>query len=202
MLLTKTETRILELFVSEPAHSFTIREVSRTIKKDLKIVHTSIKNLEKNNFFLKDKHNRLQLNYRNNLSDLAYAENLRTEKFLKKYPSLKIPFADFLRKTKLSFFVLLVFGSYAEGKPRKDSDVDILGILPAEDKNNSFERQLNSVVSLSCLKSHITVISRENFNEMINKREELNVVNEVLNRHIIIFGAELYYKLLGERHVR
>lgn len=202
MTLTKTEILVLELFVSKPTDSFTIREVSRLIQKDLKIVHTFIKRLEKNNFFLKDRHGHLKLDYKSNISSLSYVESLRKEKRLQKYPALKIFLKDFLKKTKHHFFMLLLFGSYAEGKPRKDSDVDILAVLPQEDKDELLERELNSVASLSPLRFHINIITQESFMELIVKREELNVVNEMLDRHIILFGGEIYYKLLGERDAR
>ncbi len=202
MLFTKTETLILELLVSKPTRKFTIREISRLIKKDLKIVHTSVQKLLQKKFLLKDEQQHLHLNYQANISDLAYIENLRKEKFFQQYPMIKITAADFLKKTKNSFFVLLVFGSYAEGSPRKDSDVDILIILPEEDKNDSLARQLNAIFSLSTPKPHLQVISQMSFKEMVAKRDEANIINESLNKHIIIFGAEAYYKLLGERHVR
>lgn len=202
MLFTKTETRILELLVSKPTKRFTVREISRLVKKDLKIVHTSVQKLLQKRFLLKDEQQHLHLNYHANIQDLVYIENLRKEKFFHKYPTIKIAAADFLKKTKLSFFVLLIFGSYAEGNPSKDSDIDMLTILPEEDKNNSLERQLNAIFSLSHPTPHLQVISQISFKEMLVKRDEANIINESLNKHIIIFGAEAYYKLLGERHVR
>lgn len=202
MEFTRTELRILELFASKITASFTIREVSREIKKDLKIVHTSIKRLKENNFFVKDKYKGLSLDYKKNILDLAYVENLRKEQFFWKYPPIGNLIKEFLSKTKQSFFVLLVFGSYAEGKIRKKSDVDILAILPEEDNNESFERELNSVLSLSPIKFHVNIISQESFKEMLVKREELNLANETLNKHIVLYGGETYYKLLGERDVR
>lgn len=202
MLFTKTETLILELLVSKPLRKFTIREISRLIKKDLKIVHTSVKLLLRKRFLLKDEQQHLHLNYQANISDLAYIENIRKEKTFHHYPALKIAATDFLKKTKHSFFVLLVFGSYAEGNPHKNSDLDVLIILPDEDGNHTFERELNSIFSISFQKFHPHVIRKVSFREMIAKRDEANIINESLNKHIIIFGAELYYKLLGERHVR
>ncbi len=202
MLFTKTEIIILELLVSKPTRTFTIREISRLIKKDLKIVHTSIKLLLKKGFFLKDEHQHLHLNYQANIPDLAYIENVRKEKFFHQYQTTKIAATDFLKKTKSSFFVLLVFGSYAEGNPRTDSDLDLLAILPDEDGSHAFERELHSVFSIAFPKIHHQVISQASFREMITKRDEVNIINEALNKHFIIFGAEIYYKLLGERHVR
>ena len=202
MLFTKTETLILELVVSTPTRKFTIRETSRLLKKDLKIVHTSIQRLLQKKFLLKDEHQHLYLDYHTNIPDLAYIENIRKEKFFRQYPAIKIAATDFLKKTKQSFFVLLIFGSYAEGNPRKDSDLDLLAIWTDEDKNHAFERELNSVFSISFHKFHPQIITPASFKEMIARRDEVNIINEALHKHIIIFGGESYYKLLGERYVR
>ena len=202
MLFTKTEIKILELLVSKPIQKFTIREISRLIKKNLKIVHTSIQRLITKKIILKDEQRHLHLNYQANFSDLAYVENLRKERFFLQHHNIKIAAADFLKKTKEMFFVLLIFGSYAEGNQHKSSDLDILAILPQEDKNNSFERELNSCLSLSLPRPHLQMISQASFKEMIAQRDEINIANEVLSKHIFIFGAEIYYKMLRERHVR
>ena len=76
MIFTKTEIRSLELFTSKILDIFTIREVSRLIKKDLKIVHTSIKSLIKKEFLIKEK-NGLRLNYKRHIQDLSYIENIK-----------------------------------------------------------------------------------------------------------------------------
>lgn len=199
--MTRTEKLVLELFASSITYSFTIREVSRLIGKDLKIVYTSIKRLIENGFFVMDRHEHLKLNYKKNIGELAYIEHLRKEKFFAKYPLINVAVGDFLSRTKHSFFVLLIFGSYAEGKPKKGSDVDILAILPEEDKDEAFEREIHAALSSYTFKSHIHVISQESFINMLARRDEINVANETLNRHIILFGGESYYKFLGERDV-
>lgn len=199
MLFTKTEINVLNLFVSRILDSFTIREVSRIIKKDLKIVHTSIKKLIAKGFFIQEKQG-LRLNYRENIPDLAYIENLRKESFFKKNKLLKIHLNNFLEKTKDKFFILLVFGSYASGKQTKKSDIDLLAVIP--EHGERFERELNATLSVSTEKFHINVINTESFKEMLGKRDEANVVNETLGNHIIIYGAELYYAFLGVRNVR
>ncbi len=199
--MTRTEKLVLELFVSRITYSFTIREVSRLIGKDLKIVYTSIKKLMEKGFFVMDRHEHLKLNYKKNIGELDYIEHLRKEKFFAKHPSIRAAVGDFLSRTKRSFFVLLIFGSYAEGRPRKDSDVDILAILPEEDKDEVFERELYAALSPYTLKFHISVISQESFINVLTRRDEINVANETLNRHVILFGGESYYRLLGERDV-
>ena len=95
---------------------------------------------------------------------------------------------------------MLVFGSYASGTQTKKSDIDLLVILLS--LNEKFERELRSSLSVSNKKLHAIAITEENFREMLHKRDEMNVVNETLNNHILLYGAEQYYALLGERDVR
>lgn len=199
MLLTKTEIKALEVFVTNILNNFTIREISRLSKKDLKIVHTSIKMLITKGFLTKQKSG-LVLNYKNNWQDLAYVENIRKEDFFKKNPLIRVYLNRFLEKIKNKFFILLIFGSYASGNADKKSDIDLLAITPKED--SGFERQLNSAVSLSREHFHINIVSIAEFKEMLAKRDELNIANETLSCHIIVYGAEQYYALLGERYVR
>lgn len=200
MLFTKTEINVLKLFVSRILDSFTIREVSRMIKKDLKIVHVSIKQLIDNRYFIQEKHNGLKLNYKQNISDLAYIENIRKEEFYRKNKIIKLYINKFIEKTKHKFFILLIFGSYASGKQTKKSDIDLLAVIPKYDEN--FERELKATLSSSISYFHVNVINTDSFYEMLKKREELNIVNETLNNHILLYGAENYYAFLSERTVK
>ena len=196
-MFTKTEIRILELFTSNVTLSFTIREVSRLISKDLKIVHTSIKKLLEKKYLLKDKE--LFLNYKSNIAELAFIERIRAAAFLAKNDLLNTYVSNFIKKSKTKFFTLMVFGSYASGKQKKDSDIDLIAITP--DIGEGFERSLKSSFSARNLKLHLTCIDQAGFLEMLRKRDELNVVNASLNNHLLLYGAEQYYALLGERDV-
>lgn len=197
MLFTKTEIKTLELFTSRILDSFTIREAARLMHRDLKIVHTAIHTLIQKEMLIKDK-KEIRLNYKTNWADLAYIENIRKEDFLRKNTLIKAHAYQFLKQTKNKMFTLLIFGSYAANANTKNSDIDLLAIIPHE--NEQFEQQLNA--AFSTLNSHITTITTESFKEMLGKRDELNVINETMNRHILLYGAEQYYALLGERDVR
>ena len=199
MILTKTEIKVMELFVSRILDSFSIREVSRLIKKDLKIVHTSVKMLIEKEFIIKEKKG-LRLNYKSNISDLSYIENIRKEDFFNKNSLIKIHIDNFIAKSKNNFFVLLVFGSYAAKKNDKKSDIDLLVIIPEYD--DGFERELNASLSVSNKKFHTNIVDADGFKEMLLKRDEMNVANETLNNHLLLYGSELYYRLLGDRDVR
>ena len=195
MIFTKTEIEVLKLFTSKIKDTFTIRETARLIKKDVKIVHTSVKRLIMESFLIKEKHNGLRLNLQKNMQDLAYIENLRKELFYRRNPLLKAYFERFIFWTKQPFFCLLVFGSYADNTNKEKSDVDIL--LLTDGHIVETEKEFIAKISTIDLPTHVTSLSCKEFIDLL-KRKELNLAAETLNKHIIIYGAESYYKMLGE----
>ena len=196
-MLSKTQTAIMEFFVSKISEKFTIKAVSDGINKQYPLVHRSIKPLIEKGFALKDKHFLLSLNYKENHSTLAYIEGIRAEKFLQKHKTLDLFVKDASEKIKFSI-ILLVFGSYAEGKEGKGSDADIMAIVEDNSKINSVEKILNVIASSFSQKFDINVISTASAYEMLSKRDEANIMNESLNKHIILLGSESYYRVLKD----
>ncbi len=198
MLFTKTEIIVLKLLCSTITKSYTIRGLSRKIKKSFPITYKSIQSLLKKGLILKDENKLIKLNYRANFQDLAYIESLRAEDFLKKHPQIKIFIEEVLDKIDI-FFILLIFGSYSINQQTKTSDIDILMIIDELEETEKQERFLTRIAETYLKKPHCQVISRKDDREMIKERNKLNVINETLNKHIIFFGAEDYYCLIRER---
>ena len=86
-------------------------------------------------------------------------------------------------------FILLLFGSYAEGKQTKSSDIDLLLI-----SNNP--KPIETQVNLLPLNIHLTHITYENFESML-KSKEFTVVSEAGKNNILLFGIEDYYRLMN-----
>lgn len=193
-MLTKTQAKILEVFASKITERFSIKQVSEILKKPYPLIHRSIKPLINDGFLIKDSKEFLSLNYKDNLSEIAYIESIRKNEFLKKDKTLNLFVSDVLQKSTSDFFVLLVFGSSVEIKnPR---DIDLLFIIENKQKINEFERFLSNIASNFSKKFHINAISSESAYEMFSKRDNINVLNETLNKHIILFGGENYYRIL------
>ncbi len=195
MILTKTQIEIMRIFTSRIAEKFSISQVSISLKKSYPMIHRSIKALSNSNILSKDGRGLLSLNYRENHSTLSYVESLRKESFLGKNKTLALFAKDALSGIGLDFFILLIFGSYAAGK-EKPRDVDILLIAPDKKDADKSEKILERISSSFSLDFHFVVISAESAREMLSKRDKPNVINETLDNHIIIFGAENYYRLL------
>lgn len=192
-MFTKTQIEIMKVFVSKINEKFSIKQISEIIKKAYPLVHRSIKSLVNEGLLIKDNKELLSLNYRGNSQHIAYVESLRADKFLKN-KVISLFAKDVLDRMNIDFFVFLVFGSSVESKEPRD--IDILIIVQEKEKINEIERIVANIASNFSKKFDIHAISAESAYEMLNKRDSINMLDETLNNHILLFGAENYYRIL------
>src|SRR3989339_1523526 len=202
MLINKTTAKILQIFTGHITETYSIREIARILNMHVSLAHRSIKSLIENNIILLDKHKKLYLNYKSNHELLISSEYQRKENLLsnKKYKDLALFSEEVINKIEENNFILLLFGSIIESnKPR---DIDILLIVDNNDKIEFHEKFLDNITSNYNLPFETRVISFESIQEMLVKRDEKNIMNEILNKHIILFGAELFYFFQAEDGIR
>ena len=194
MYINKSTAKVLQLFTGRITESFTLREVARRLKMHVSLTHRAIHPLIDAKLIEQDKHKNLSLNYKIHHETLVFAEYLRRDILLSKFKDIKLFVEEVLTKIKQDSFVLLMFGSAVDSnKPR---DVDILLIVDSTDKVEFHEKFLHNIASNYGLPFEERVIGFESVYEMLAKRDEKNVMNEILNKHIILYGAELFYRLI------
>lgn len=192
-MFTKTQAIIMQVFASKINEKFSIKQVSEILKKPYPLIHRSITLLIKEKFVLKDSKELLSLNYKENIAETAYIESLRAKQKLKN-KSFSLFVKDVLTNMSSDFFIFLVFGSFVESDSSKD--IDILLILEDRKKISNIEKIIDNTADNFSLNIHANVISLNSAYEMLSKRDNLNIMNETLNKHILIFGAENYYRVL------
>jgi hypothetical protein len=194
MYINKSTAKVLQFFVSHITESFTLREVARRLKMHVSLTHRAIQPLIDSKIIEQDKHKNLILNYKNHHETLVFAEYLRRDNFLEKHKDIKLFRDELINKIKEDNFILLVFGSTVESnKPR---DIDILLIVDSTEKIEFHEKFLHNIASNYDLPFEERVIGFESVYEMLSKRDQRNVINEILSKHIILYGAELFYRLI------
>ena len=194
MYLNKSTAKILQFFVGHITESFTLREVARRLKMHVYLSNRAIQPLIDSKIIQQDKHKNLLLNYKIHHETLAFTEYLKRDDFLAKYRDIKLFTDEIINKIKEDNFILLVFGSAVESsKPR---DIDILLIVDNTEKIEFHEKFLHNIASNYDLPFEERVIGFESVYEMLSERDEKNVINEILNKHIILYGAELFYRLI------
>ncbi|MFA4887093.1 MAG: nucleotidyltransferase domain-containing protein [Candidatus Nanoarchaeia archaeon] len=187
----KTELKIIKHFI-ENKKPKTIRELAQQIKADYKITHTAIQRLiEKKALNVQTVGNsslcRLDETYYN--IEIYEAENERKEHILKN-SNIKQLYKEVTSKINTNFFVFLLFGSYAKNKQTKTSDIDLLLISNEKD----FENRISNILSLLPLKTQVLVFTEEEFIRMKDAKKP-NVIHEVIENNIILYGIETYYRM-------
>lgn len=197
MVITNTKIKILSLFLANPKKDFTIREISLTAKINYRLVYEEVLDLNQKNLLAVRKKGSSKLCLINLSGDIplySYVEHLRLKAFQKTHPSLKVIINE-LNKTSTTYYTALLFGSHVSGKAKKDSDFDLLFVVPTTTNLNKFEKEINSRMNLLSYPLDLNIISEESFLEMKNS-SKLNLINEIIPNHLILKGAENYYALL------
>ncbi|MBU2639851.1 MAG: nucleotidyltransferase domain-containing protein [Nanoarchaeota archaeon] len=182
-----TETKVIKALIENK--KLTIREIAKIINADYKITHTAVKRLIEKKIVLKEIIGKSSLCYLCKYDVEVYkAENERREEILKN-KNLNQLYKEILN-IKTSLFMVILFGSYAKKKETKTSDIDLLFIS----NDTNFENKVDNILSLIPLKTHVLVFTEEEFIKMKDSKES-NVVKEVIENNIILYGIENFYKL-------
>mgnify|MGYP001573245534 CR=1 FL=1 len=158
----------------------------RELSKEIKVPHST---LARRLAFLR---NKLVIDYRvegknyiyflrKNMIALKAAINAENYKFIKtveKYKLLLSVFEQVVNTSGCSLIIL--FGSYAKGIPKEESDIDIY--IETQDKKIK-ERIENLYPNLSI---KIGIFDKEDL-----------LIKEIIKNHVIIRGAEIYYEKFG-----
>ena len=187
----KTELKIIKHFIENKGKK-TIREIAQQIKADYKITHIATQRL------IGKKILKVQTVGKSSLCGLDEkyygiviyeAENERRENILKN-SNIKQLYKEIISAVNTSFFILLLFGSYAKGGQTKTSDIDFMLISNEKD----FENKILNILSLLPLKTHALVFTEEEFIRMKDAKKP-NVVQEAIENNIILYGIEAYYRI-------
>ena len=187
-----TKDKILLLLLLNKKKEFTIRGISRKISIDYKSVYIIVNKLISDRIINARKIGQTilcSLNLKTFNDDLFRAEYIRRGELLKNkdFKAMNSYFEDI----KNPFFILLLFGSYASGKVRKGSDIDLM--LVTDDKK--MKESIKNKISLIPLDIHLLDFNSKEFVSML-KTSEFNVGKEAFYNNIILFGIENYYELL------
>src|SRR3989344_723387 len=174
--MMETELKIIKYFI-ENKKPTTIREIAQYIRADYKITHIATQRLIQKNILTVQTVGKSSLCglYEKYYGIVIYeAENERRENILKN-SNIKQLYKEIISAVNTSFFILLLFGSYAKGKQTKTSDIDFMLISNEKD----FENKILNILSLLPLKTHALVFTEEEF-IIIKDSKKSNVIQEAI----------------------
>lgn len=186
----KTENKIIKAFINENK-PMTIREIAKKIKADYRITHFAAQRLIQKRILIAKSVGNSSLCSLNSIYciEISQAEEER-KKALLKIKDINQLYKEVIKSINTSFFIFLIFGSYAKGSKTKHSDIDMMFI--SNEKN--FEKKTHDILSLLPLKTHALVFTEKDFIRMKDSKKT-NVVKEAINHNIILHGIENYYRL-------
>lgn len=218
------EESIIGLLLKEPRKKFTIEHIAKRIKsKKAKHSRASIfryctKLLNQNILKSEDigRAKQISLNFDNDdaLAIISHIETINKNNFCKRLsPSLQ----EYFRKLNDNFkhihevYSILVFGSYAKGKQRAESDVDLIFLIETPHAINSDEyikaaiKKTKDIINaaiadlgayLGDIKLSPVIIELEDYTTGI-KENKTNVVTESFKEHIIIKNPFGYWEAIA-----
>ncbi|MFW5704541.1 MAG: nucleotidyltransferase domain-containing protein [Nanoarchaeota archaeon] len=192
----KTEIKIIEFFLNNKNKEYTIREISKIVSSDYKIVNLATHKLIEKNILKTKKIGPSTLCYLNNsifTTEIFLAENQRKEK-IQKNSNLKLLTKEIQSKLNVANYILLLFGSFAKGTQTKNSDLDLIFISNEKEK---IEKQVKNIFSISPIKIDYYVFTEDEFKQMRDSKER-NVIHEAIENNIILYSSESYYKLKND----
>ena len=167
---------LLLLLLKKERHQ---RELAKDLKTSLTRVQSILEELRKINVI---DYNIVGKNHiyfiKKNLISKSFilnAENYKLTRILLKHPELEPIFQDIIKKCNCSLIIL--FGSYAKGNSKKDSDIDIY----IETSKQKIKEETQKIYDLISVK--IGKFNTENL-----------LIKEIIKNHIIIKGGEEYYE--------
>lgn len=196
-MLTKKEMSIIELFRKDLLDSYSIREVMKKINtKSYNWTYKAVKKLEKERIIsLKRKGKSelcsINLEEQGTFSLLAFLEE--TQSLNRKVPNVK----KIIQLMPRDFHILLITGSYVDNTFTRKSDLDIVVIIDKKEERKSLLNKLQRKGELMIPELHPYVFTNQEFLEMLASKEE-NYGKEIAKKHLIMAGAEFYFKIIKE----
>lgn len=187
----KTENKIIKYLI-ETKKEPTIRQLSKDIKSDYKIVHTAVSRLIDKSLLEKKKiGNSVQLSFSPKLSKEVFEVELERREKVLKNKNIKIMLDSIKNDIKTTNFVLVLFGSYSKNNQDRNSDIDLMFLVPEA----GMEKSIEQTISILPLNIHYFVFTEKQFKKMKDARKT-NIVHEAIKSNVLLYGIEQYYEML------
>ncbi|MBS3138292.1 nucleotidyltransferase domain-containing protein [Candidatus Woesearchaeota archaeon] len=197
-MLTPKQIKIFEAFLRKPYKELTYKEIkdySRE-KSNSIIQKATVKFLVENLIKKRDVGNIIlySLNLENS-TVFSYFDILIKEKTSNLVKSsLKIIREEL---SNIEFLSFVIFGSYAEGKQKEKSDLDIAVFVNSTEEKKNCELSMKSAELKSVLQIDAHVITKDEMLQMLKDKHE-NLGKQIAYKHLAIQNPVIFYSILAE----
>jgi len=196
-MITEKQLRIFEVFAKKPFAEHTRKEIKLLSKeKSNNLLSIMINSLKKEGVILEKivgKSGLLTLNLDNDLTYhyLALCNNYRMNHLV----SLCIKTLKDELNSITPFYSVVIFGSYALGNQKKESDLDIAVFVHKE--NRKINASVNSTKLKTPLDLDVQVISRKEMIELLTNDDE-NLGKQIARKHMAVHNHHIFYDIVKE----
>jgi len=187
--------KVLKLFADNKGSKFSIKKASERLKMNYRIAHEEIIKLGKERLVSITKYGNAKMCEFNHefCGKAIEIEDIKREELLKNQDIKLIH--NRIREIKSPFYILAVFGSYANKTNTKHSDIDLC--LITNDKEIS--KKAKDILSITPINIHFLEFTSAQFSSML-KTKENNVGNEIVKNSVILYGIESFYEMVNNAH--
>ena len=199
-MISNEKIRLLEAWRKNPFRELSIAEIMKESKKKTKTwVFNALKLLVSNNILKSIRKANLgvySLNLENPLS-LQFLQYLEAQNNLN-FSQIKI-ISEIIEKTPIKNYSVVIFGSYAENKQTKKSDLDICILIGSKEAEKKIKPYISEIKLNYPIKIDEHYVTFEDFVKML-LREEENLAKQIFIKRKLFYNSDIYYQLLKEAH--
>lgn len=199
-MISNEKIRLLEVWRKNPFRELSIAEIMKETKKKTKTwVFNALKLLVNNNILKSVRKANLDLYSLNLENPMSFQllQYLETQNNLK-FTQLKV-ISEVIEKLPIKNYSIIVFGSYADSKQTKNSDLDIALLIENKDIEKKIKPYLHEIKLNHSVKIDEHCITFEDFVKML-LREEENLAKQIFIKRRLFYNSEIYYQLLKGAH--
>lgn len=197
-MLTEKQLKLLSVFRKDIFKELTFKEIKETAKersnnkmqKTLKRFETEniikIKKVGRTNLYL--------LNFKNNKT-LEYLGLTFLEYFPENMPVKALYKIQEAALKKAQLFSIIVFGSFAKGANKKNSDLDVAIFVQDEKTRKKITPGIESVKLQELTEIDYHIILNDEFLKMLEMEEE-NLGKQIFRHHFIFCNAINFYQIM------
>ena len=185
--------KVLMLFAENKERAFTIKKAAEALKMNYRIAYEEVMKLEKEGLITMTKHgnaNVCAFHYTYTSKIVEIEEIRKRELFRNK--DIRLVYKR-VKEVKRPFYCLLLFGSYANKTSRKGSDIDLCLITD----DPEVTREVQALLGITPVNVHLQDFTSGDFLAMLKSRE-FNVGNEIVKNNVILYGTEIFYRMVDD----
>ncbi|MBU0760490.1 MAG: nucleotidyltransferase domain-containing protein [Nanoarchaeota archaeon] len=199
-MLSNEKVMLLEVWRKNLFRELSIAEIMKESGKKTKTwVFNALKLLVSNNVLNSTRKANLDI-YRFNLENplsLQLLQYLEAQSNLS-FSQLNI-ISEIIEKIPVKNCSIIVFGSYAENKQTKNSDLDLCILIENKEVEKKIKPYINEIKLNHPIKIDEHYVTSEDFVKMLLHEEE-NLAKQIFIKHRLFYNSDTYYQLLKEAY--